>query len=126
MLFDFRYYLDITNSLPFNIGNYLLPFAITIGVCFVIMLVFTVSLVLRLLSFLNFKVSEFLKKIFLFIKNFWTKLGLDVSKHLYHYLTCIVLNNFLFILLIIFRLIRIVLLVFFIQEWLVIHLNFVS
>lgn len=41
-LYDKGYILEITDDLPFNLQNYLVPFAITIGICFIVMLTFMV------------------------------------------------------------------------------------
>ena len=38
----------ITDELPFNINNYLLPFAIIVAICFLVMLIFMVNSRLRL------------------------------------------------------------------------------
>ncbi|KAG0728421.1 E3 ubiquitin-protein ligase RNF13 [Chionoecetes opilio] len=37
-----RYVLELTDDLPFNLANYLVPFAITIGICFIVMLSFMI------------------------------------------------------------------------------------
>lgn len=36
------YVLELTDDLPFNLANYLVPFAITIGICFIVMLSFMI------------------------------------------------------------------------------------
>lgn len=41
-LYNTGYKLVITDDLPFNLQNYLLPFAITIGICFLVMLTFMI------------------------------------------------------------------------------------
>ena len=41
--YDKGYKLLLTDELPFNINNYLLPFAIVVAICFLVMLVFMVS-----------------------------------------------------------------------------------
>lgn len=41
-LYDKGYLLEITDDLPFSIQNYLVPFAITMGICFVVMLTFMI------------------------------------------------------------------------------------
>lgn len=41
-LYDKKFILDITDDMPFNLQNYLVPFAITIGICFVVMLAFVI------------------------------------------------------------------------------------
>ncbi|XP_037803495.1 E3 ubiquitin-protein ligase RNF13-like [Penaeus monodon] len=41
-LYNRGYTLEITDDLPFNLQNYLVPFAITIGICFIVMLTFMI------------------------------------------------------------------------------------
>lgn len=45
LLSPHAYLVELTDDLPFNLANYLVPFAITIGICFIVMLSFMVSLV---------------------------------------------------------------------------------
>uniref|UniRef100_A0A0P4W1F1 RING-type E3 ubiquitin transferase n=1 Tax=Scylla olivacea TaxID=85551 RepID=A0A0P4W1F1_SCYOL len=40
--FPIKYYLEVTDDLPFNLANYLVPFAITIAICFIVMLSFMI------------------------------------------------------------------------------------
>ncbi|XP_066965394.1 E3 ubiquitin-protein ligase RNF13-like isoform X2 [Macrobrachium rosenbergii] len=41
-LYTKKFILDITGDIPFNLQNYLVPFAITIGICFIVMLTFMI------------------------------------------------------------------------------------
>ncbi|KAK7069112.1 E3 ubiquitin-protein ligase rnf13 [Halocaridina rubra] len=40
--YDKGFILDLTDDMPFNLQNYLVPFAITIGICFIVMLTFMI------------------------------------------------------------------------------------
>lgn len=40
--YPIKYYLEVTDDLPFNLANYLVPFAITIAICFIVMLSFMI------------------------------------------------------------------------------------
>jgi len=42
-----RFKILITDELPFNINNYLLPFAIIVAICFFVMLIFMVNSCLK-------------------------------------------------------------------------------
>jgi uncharacterized membrane protein len=46
-LFSCRRLVSIDNSIPFNPNYYLLPFAIVVGVCFILMVIFMVAKWLR-------------------------------------------------------------------------------
>ncbi|XP_068238164.1 E3 ubiquitin-protein ligase RNF13-like [Palaemon carinicauda] len=46
-LYTEKFILDITGDIPFNLQNYLVPFAITIGICFIVMLTFMIVKCIR-------------------------------------------------------------------------------
>lgn len=43
-LYDELYFVQINDDTPFNITHLLLPFAIVVGICFLVMVIFMVSI----------------------------------------------------------------------------------